>query len=301
MICLGILVVSFLLKILFPGLSSDIKREILPVLESSVDYKAAFYSMGRFFAGKARFTEAFGDMVAFLVTGEKAVKAGTGEAADLAEPKETELHINKEALDKLSALYHNAEGLLTQDGGVLAEPGIPGDFAQEISEENIEEDTSVADFLKAQDAFTELEIPDNVNIQKLILPFEYEYPVKGAVLSSGFGYRLHPLDGITKFHYGIDYDAGIGDDIYAFADGKVLVSGESESLGLYLILSHPEGFVTQYFHCDELTVHGGDPVTKGQKIAEVGDKGNTTGPHLHFELLSNGLYLNPEYYLHNGN
>ena len=264
MICLGILVVSFLLKILFPGLSSDIKREILPVLESSVDYKAAFYSMGRFFAGKARFTEAFGDMVAFLVTGEKAVKAGTGEAADLAEPKETELHINKEALDKLSALYHNAEGLLTQDGGVLAEPGIPGDFAQEISEENIEEDTSVADFLKAQDAFTELELPDNVNIHKLILPFVYEY-------------------------------------IYAFADGKVLVSGDSESLGLYLILSHPEGFVTQYFHCDELTVHGGDPVTNGQKIAEVGDKGNTTGPHLHFELLSNGLYLNPEYYLHNGN
>ena len=80
----------------------------------------------------------------------------------------------------------------------------------------------------------------------------------------------------------------------------MLVSGESESLGLYLILSHPEGFVTQYFHCDELTVHGGDPVTKGQKIAEVGDKGNTTGPHLHFELLSNGLKLNHAYYLHYG-
>jgi murein DD-endopeptidase MepM/ murein hydrolase activator NlpD len=99
---------------------------------------------------------------------------------------------------------------------------------------------------------------------------------KGSHVSSGFGYRRHPIDGVTKFHYGIDYDASIGDDIYAFTEGEVLVSGESESLGLYLIISHPEGFITQYFHCDKLSVHGGDHVTKGMKIAEVGETGKTT-------------------------
>ncbi len=287
MICFGILFFSVAFKFLFPGQAVKLKNEILPVLEMSVDYKAAFTSMGKFFAGEAEFGKAFGDMIAFLMTGEDAVKVGSGESVPPSE--QTPIGLSQAALEKLSEL--RVEEFRSEQSDAA-----PTEVAAEIPADKPAEEPSVADFLESQSAFVGYEIPDDVNVEKIELPFDYTVPVIGAV-SSGFGYRVHPIDGVTKFHYGLDYDAEVGDDIYAFADGEVYVSGESEALGLYLIVSHGDGFITQYFHCDDLLVHGGEAVTKGMKIAQVGETGKATGPHLHFEILYNGFYLNPEYYL----
>ena len=76
----------------------------------------------------------------------------------------------------------------------------------------------------------------------------------------------------------------------------VCATGESSTLGLYIMLEHPGGYITLYAHCDRVTVTGGS-VTRGEKIAEVGQTGAATGPHLHFELTHNGIYTNPEFYL----
>ena len=84
--------------------------------------------------------------------------------------------------------------------------------------------------------------------------------------------------------------------VLAFADGSVYATGESSTLGNYIMLQHAGGYITLYAHCSRVTASGGS-VAMGDKIAEVGATGLATGPHLHFELHDGGLYLNPIFYV----
>lgn len=121
-------------------------------------------------------------------------------------------------------------------------------------------------------------------------------PVMG-VLTSHYGYRTHPIDGEWKFHNGVDLKVNEGTPILAFADGKVEYVGESDAYGLYMQIKHENGFSSFYAHCSELCVPKGRSVKAGQKIAEVGQTGNTTGPHLHFELKKDGKRIDPISYI----
>ena len=116
-------------------------------------------------------------------------------------------------------------------------------------------------------------------------------------VSSASGWREHPIEGGEKFHAGVDLAAPSGDPIGAFADGVVDYIGESPAYGLYLQLRHDGGVTSFYAHCSKLCVQQGQTVTLGEKIAEVGDTGETTGAHLHFELRLDGELLNPLYYI----
>ena len=78
---------------------------------------------------------------------------------------------------------------------------------------------------------------------------------------------------------------------------SVYAAGESDSYGKYLILTHEGGFASLYAHLSEFVAHEGDMVERGQTIGRVGQTGNATGPHLHFELFLNDVYINPEYYV----
>ena len=157
-------------------------------------------------------------------------------------------------------------------------------------------ETAKEAFLESQAAFADYDLPKNVSYDILSLPFDETSPVD-LCTSSGFGYRLHPIDDVVKFHYGTDFAAGEGTEILAFADGTVLAAGEDDGYGNYVKLDHGDGYVTLYGHCSTLLVHEGENITKGQPIALVGATGHATGPHLHFELIHNGIYLNPEFYL----
>lgn len=151
-------------------------------------------------------------------------------------------------------------------------------------------------FLESQADFSDYALPENVSYDVLPLPFEEASPVE-LCTSSGFGFRLHPIDDVVKFHYGTDFAADAGTEILAFADGTVLAAGEDDGYGNYVKLDHGNGFVTLYGHCSKLLVTEGENVTMGQPVALVGDTGHATGPHLHFELIHDGVYLNPEFYL----
>ena len=151
-------------------------------------------------------------------------------------------------------------------------------------------------FLESQAAFSDHALPANVSYDIPELPFVAVTPVAGYT-SSGFGYRLHPIENTVKFHYGTDFAAGSGTDIRAFADGTVLAAGQDAGYGNYVKVDHGDGFVSLYGHCSTLLVSQGDAVTAGQVIARVGATGHATGPHLHFELIHKGVYLNPEFYL----
>lgn len=139
-------------------------------------------------------------------------------------------------------------------------------------------------------------LPVNTSMEKRKLSFTYTTPVMG-VISSGFGYRVHPVDGQTKFHYGADIAAEEGTPIKSFADGTVDYIGESAIYGFYTRISHADHTTSFYAHCSKLLVTKGQKVKKGDVIAKVGATGNATGPHLHLEIRKNGVFLNPLYYI----
>ncbi len=160
--------------------------------------------------------------------------------------------------------------------------------------------TEVADvvsaFLETQAPFSDYALPDQVDYGYSALPFSYAVPVEG-YNSSGFGYRLHPILNTVRFHYGTDFAAFSGERISAFADGTVSFAGYDDSYGYHVRIDHGDGWETHYAHCSAIYVSAGQRVQKGECIALVGASGLATGPHLHFELIHNGMYLNPEYYI----
>ena len=154
----------------------------------------------------------------------------------------------------------------------------------------------VAAFLNEQSAFSDHEVPANVSYDDPVLPFTYDTPAKSAV-SSEFGFRVHPIYNDVRFHYGTDFAVLDGAAILAFADGKVISIQEIKGYGMTVMLDHGNGYTTLYAHCGRVSVKYGDKVKCGDTIALAGHSGLVTGPNLHFELMHNGKYLNPEFYL----
>ena len=155
---------------------------------------------------------------------------------------------------------------------------------------------AVETFLTEQEPFEDLAVPADVTYEVVLPDFAYVKPVS-APYSSGFGYRVHPLENLTKFHYGADLAAQSGEDIHCFAEGTVTEVGQNETFGKYIRVSHPDGFASLYAHCGTIYAAKGQAVAMGEKIALVGATGKATGPHLHFELTKDGVYVNPAFYL----
>lgn len=125
-------------------------------------------------------------------------------------------------------------------------------------------------------------------------------PLEGTLrVTSNFGTRVHPITGKTHTHTGIDFGAPSGTPIYAAESGVVLVSQTWGTYGNCIIIDHGNGLWTLYGHIKNggLLVDKGDTVKKGDKIALVGSTGNSTGPHLHFEVRKNEVAVNPGGYL----
>lgn len=125
-------------------------------------------------------------------------------------------------------------------------------------------------------------------------------PIKDAYrLSSNFGVRIHPITGEKKAHNGVDFAAPSGTSIYAAEAGVVILSKTWSGYGNCIIIDHGNGLWTLYGHIKNggLLVSEGDKVKRGDKIALVGSTGNSTGPHLHFEVRKNEVPVNPIGYL----
>jgi murein DD-endopeptidase MepM/ murein hydrolase activator NlpD len=115
-------------------------------------------------------------------------------------------------------------------------------------------------------------------------------PARG-VFTSGYGPRW------GTFHYGIDIAAPIGSPIYAVADGIVIDAGPAPGFGLWVRIRHDDGTVSVYGHMYDFSVSVGERVRAWQQIARVGNRGDSTGPHLHFEILVNGQHADPQPWL----
>jgi murein DD-endopeptidase MepM/ murein hydrolase activator NlpD len=116
-------------------------------------------------------------------------------------------------------------------------------------------------------------------------------------MTSGFGWRVHPILGYQRFHSGIDFGADYGTVINAADSGTVIFAGWYGGYGNAVIIDHGGSITTLYAHSSELYVAEGQTVQRGQAIAAVGSTGLSTGPHLHFEVRQNGDPVDPAAYL----
>ena len=118
--------------------------------------------------------------------------------------------------------------------------------------------------------------------------------------ASGWGFRIHPIYKIRKFHYGIDFTAPTGIEVYATGDGTIeRIESSQRGYGNCIIVDHGYGMKTLYGHLSGFAVKQGQKVNRGDVIAFVGNTGLSTSPHLHYEVLRNGEKVNPINYFFN--
>lgn len=120
--------------------------------------------------------------------------------------------------------------------------------------------------------------------------------IKDFSMSSGYGYRVDPVYGTTRFHAGLDFAASMGTEVYATADGVVDVADRRSGYGNCIDISHGYNYLTRYAHLSEILVRPGQQVKRGDLIGKVGSTGKSTGPHLHYEVRFKDEPQNPVNY-----
>ena len=114
--------------------------------------------------------------------------------------------------------------------------------------------------------------------------------------ASGYGRRVDPVYGTTKFHEGMDFSAATGTEVYATGDGTVVEAGWQTGFGNTIVIDHGFGYQTRYAHLNAFRTRVGKKVMRGEVIGEVGSTGKSTGPHLHYEVHVKGQVVNPVNY-----
>jgi murein DD-endopeptidase MepM/ murein hydrolase activator NlpD len=185
-------------------------------------------------------------------------------------------------------------------GGHTAHPELDG---LNYSNETLAETFAKIDFLSRQLTIQSKSL-DTIqqlanNQQEMLASMPSIKPVREDKLQknmnvlSGFGYRIHPIYKVRKFHSGVDFPARQGTAIQASGSGKVVDAGWHSGYGNCVTIDHGYGYQTLYGHMHKLAVRKGETIKKGQKIGEVGDTGTSTAPHLHYEVHFKGKPINP--------
>ncbi len=299
-VCGAVFVLLVAAKLLFPEAVGRLADSARQLIGRDADFKEAFAAVGRAVSGEEPVGDSLQEAYAAVFDLSPEAPAPVPEETP-EEPAEPEEVSTPPAEVGAQLLRSSALSLPEADREVMRElvlsgeqptspPAGEGEAAASSTPESGELEEAAASTV-----YTMAALPENTSLEQRNLGFDHCTPVSGH-LSSTFGWRDHPIEGGNRFHYGVDLAAEEGTDVVAFADGEVYASGESSSLGNYIMLRHQDGYITLYAHCSRVTASGGS-VAMGEKIAEVGATGLATGPHLHFELHDGDLYLNPIYYV----
>ena len=287
-VSLAVFFTVFLGRGVFPQQTDLLRDRLGEVLTRSVDFREAFASLGEALTGEEPVLEAVGAFCAQVFGAED---PGTA----LPEGTEPVLQAERRFLATGPTGYEMACRRL------WVEPVPSGDAGEEEPAGPAPEESSAAPLpagavVESADDGGQPP-PEGCTLDTLSLgTLSWTDPLQGTV-TSPFGYREHPVYGEEAFHKGLDIAAEKGTQIAAFAAGTVEYTGESTTYGLYFQIDHGDGIRSLYAHCDSLLVQKGDTVAAGQPVAAVGDTGNATGSHLHFELSVGGVKVDPARYL----
>lgn len=297
---LGVCLALFLLVFCAKGLDrlTQLRSDLSKVLRADVDFEAAFADLGWSLASGKPVAQSLGGlwMDVFLPQEKEAPNIWGEGPLYLFEQKS--LRAVEAVPSRLLSLRQETEPPKPVDASeapTTAEPeSVP---AREPELEAVPGPEPSAEPAVTCIDYTGPALPDNTTMDRYTLGLQETISPVDAALTSGFGWREHPISGGEKFHYGVDLAVGKGTPVRAFAAGTVDYIGESDVYGLYLQLDHGGGVTSFYAHCSKLCVQQGQTVALGEKVAESGATGEVTGPHLHFELKKDGVRLNPAYYI----
>lgn len=298
-VCGSIFVLLVAVKVLLPGRMAQVNASLSGMLEQNIDVQGVFSAVGRAVSGQADVDIALQDMYQAVFHPQEEAPAVEASAPAGGEAVVLQLPAAITPLRNFRTGTGGSDGWLdlpaasAETTGKEADQASAADPAETM--ETASQDPAEASTL-AYVLYSDQNLPDNVCLEQALLGFDYCTPVMGT-LTSDFGYREHPVEGEERFHYGVDIGAAAGTEIGCFADGTVTAVGESSSYGKYITVSHEGGFSTLYAHCSKILAASGDTVREGEAIAQVGETGIATGPHLHFELHQGSQYLNPIYYV----
>ncbi|MEG1878284.1 MAG: M23 family metallopeptidase [Pseudoflavonifractor sp.] len=279
-VCMAVFFVIFLGSGIFPGQMQTVRRRLSAVIGGDTDFRGAFSTLGASVSRGEPALEALGQLWVEL----------SGE--EVPAPPAQMLHATPTYLAQKQLLTRpvTAKEMLSRSPGLHPLPK-PQELPV-VAPPPAEPAPAVVHVDYSGPA-----LPANATMDRYPLELAGTLSPVVAPISSGFGWREHPLDGQEKFHNGVDLVVNEGSPVLAFADGVVDYVGESPIYGLYMQLKHANGVTTFYAHNSKLCRQQGETVAMGEKITESGQTGNVTGAHLHFEVKKDGLLLNPSYYI----
>lgn len=283
LLCVGMVALTLALKIFYPTGADFIYNK----LSNGLDYTAAFGALGEAISSGDNIKEVF-----------RGIAVGGFNKTD-AHEDEQDLPIEEVKLP--DAVEASTPLVPIPDITDFIDKSAVGDIDDEaeVNEEEYFEELLLrlpSEELDDGTDSSDTEPPETVSYDYYVIEFDYVSPIKGKV-TSGFGYRSHPISKKYNFHYGLDIAGKKGSDILAFASGTIELTGYNSIYGNYLFIRHKDGIITFYGHCNKIVTEKGQLVQKGDIVAKVGDTGYSTGPHLHFEIRNGGVILNPIHYI----
>ncbi len=207
---------------------------------------------------------------------------------------------------RLDALGERLTEMADMDGGEFDFTVTPAQGGPEST--TVMRDVVVNDFIKSMDELLlkldhrsqQLDVLEELmmsrSLQEEVSPAGR--PIKSGWLSSHFGERTDPFTGRLANHEGVDFAGKEGSDVIAVAAGVVTIAEKRYGYGNLVEINHGNGYVTRYGHNKEILVSAGQTVKKGETLALMGSTGRSTGPHVHFEVLRNGVPVNPAKYIY---
>lgn len=296
---LGVCLALFLTVFFAKGLDrlTALRQELTQVLRADVDFEAAFADLGWSLASGKSVGQSFGGLwtdVFLPKERENLPIWGEGPLYCVQQEKLQTANDTPERLLRVGREEKTPDDPMAASG-VQAEPEQVPTPEPELPAEPTPEPTEEPAVVTMN--YTGPALPDNTTMDRYALGLKETVSPVDAAMTSGFGWREHPISGGEKFHYGVDLAVDTGTPVRAFAAGTVEYIGESDIYGQYLQLDHGGGVTSFYAHCSKLCVRQGQTVTVGEKVAESGATGEVTGPHLHFEMKKDGVRLNPAYYI----
>lgn len=305
-VCVVLFLVVFVGKGIFPEQMLAAREKIAQAIQGDTDFRAVFASLGQSISAGEPIMDTLGELWVDVFGG---TPLETQESGWTALPLYGETVASFQGGISLQSVLNlrleaEPEHLTGESGDQGQTEAPPAETAQPEPTETVQEEpqTEPAPAIVHMD-YDGPALPANATMDWYDLGLSATIsPIEGAEgwwVSSVYGWREHPVDEEEKFHNGVDLAVNTGTSVKAFAAGVVDYIGDSPVYGLYTQIDHGNGVTSFYAHCSELLVQQGQSVALGDVIALSGNTGNSTGPHLHFELKKDGMRLNPLYYIPN--